>query len=120
MELLAPAITTIELTGATGGAAYADNKITDVPRTAAATVEVKVTSPQGVTASTLSSWFTVAETTAFTRTSPADATGSQVFTLTVKDAVTDFTAAPIVLKNNIAGMEDVTVLVSPAAPAVVP
>lgn len=120
VELLDPAITTIELTGATGGAAYADNKITDVPRTAAATVEVKVTSPQGVTASTLSSWFTVTETTAFTRTSPADATGSQVFTLTVKDAVTDFTAAPIVLKNNIAGMEDVTVLVSPAAPAVVP
>lgn len=120
VELLDPAITTIELTGATSGAAYANNKITDVPRTAAATVEVKVTSPQGVTASTLSSWFTVAETTAFTRTSPADATGSQVFTLTVKDAVTDFTAAPIVLKNNIAGMEDVTVLVSPAPPVVVP
>lgn len=120
VELLDPAITTIELTGATSGAAYANNKITDVPRTAAATVEVKVTSPQGVTASTLSSWFTVTETTAFTRTSPADATGSQVFTLTVKDAVTDFTAAPIVLKNNIAGMEDVTVLVSPAPPVVVP
>lgn len=116
VELLDPAIAKIELTGTPGGAVYADNKITDVPRTAAATVEVEVTSPQGVTASTLSSWFTVAETTAFTRTSPTDATGSQVFTLTVKDAVTDFTAAPIVLKNNISGMEDVTVLVSPAAP----
>lgn len=41
----------------------------------------------------------------------------QTFTLTVKDAVTDFTAAPIVLKNNISGMEDVTVLVSAAAVA---
>lgn len=120
VELLDPAITTIELTGTPGGAAYTDNKITDVPRTAAATVEVKVTSPQGVTASTLSSWFTVAETSPFAKTNPADATGSQVFTLTVKDSVTDFTAAPIVLKNNISGMEDVTVLVSPAAPAVVP
>lgn len=120
VELLDPAITTIELTGATSGAAYANNKITDVPRTAAATVEVKVTSPQGVTASTLSSWFTVAETTAFTRDNPTDATGYQTFTLTVKDSVTDFTAAPIVLKNNISGMEDVTVLVSSAAPAVVP
>ncbi|WP_299092528.1 hypothetical protein [uncultured Bacteroides sp.] len=120
VELLDPAITTIELTGATGGAAYADNKITDVPRTASATVEVKVTSPQGVTASTLSSWFTVAETATFTRDNPTDATGYQTFTLTVKDSVTDFTAAPIVLKNNISGMEDVTVLVSSAAPAVVP
>lgn len=120
VELLDPAITTIELTGATGGAAYADNKITDVPRTASATVEVKVTSPQGVTASTLSSWFTVAETATFTRDNPTDATGYQTFTLTVKDSVTDFTAAPIVLKNNIAGMEDVTVLVSPAPPVVVP
>ena len=120
VELLDPAITTIELTGTTGGAAYADNKITDVPRTAATTVEVKVTSPQGVTAGTLSSWFTVEETSAFTRDNPTDATGHQTFTLTVKDSVTDFTAAPIVLKNNISGMEDVTVLVSPAAPAVVP
>lgn len=120
VELLDPAITTIELTGTTGGAAYADNKITDVPRTAATTVEVKVTSPQGVTAGTLSSWFTVAETSAFTRDNPTDTTGHQTFTLTVKDSVTDFTAAPIVLKNNISGMEDVTVLVSPAAPAVVP
>ena len=117
VELLDPAITTIELTGTTGGAAYNNYKITDVPRTDGSTVEVKITSPQGVTASTLSSWFTVAETTAFTRTAPTDATGSQTFTLTVKDAVTDFTAAPIVLKNNISGMEDVTVLVSAAAVA---
>ena len=78
---------------------------------------MKITSPQGVTASTLSSWFTIAETTAFARTAPTDATGSQTFTLTVKDAVTDFTAALIVLKNNISGMEDVTVLVSAAAVA---
>ena len=42
---------------------------------------------------------------------------SQTFTLTVKDAVTDFTAAPIVLKNNISGMEAETVLVSAAAVA---
>ena len=117
VELLDPAITTIELTGTTGGAAYNNYKITDVPRTDGSTVEVKITSPQGVTASTLSSWFTVAETAAFTRTAPTDATGSQTFTLTVKDAVTDFTAAPIVLKNNISGMEDVTVLVSAAAVA---
>ena len=117
VELLDPAITTIELTGTTGGAAYNNYKITDVPRTDGSTVEVKITSPQGVTASTLSSWFTIAETTAFTRTAPTDATGSQTFTLTVKDAVTDFTAAPIVLKNNISGMEDVTVLVSAAAVA---
>ena len=68
----------------------------------------------------MSSWFTVAETAAFTRTNPTDATGTQTFTLTVKNSVTDFTAAPIVLKNNISGMEDVTVLVSPAAPAAVP
>ena len=115
VELLDPAITTIELTGTTGGAAYSNYKITDVPRTNGTTVEVKVTSPQGVTASTLSSWFTIAETATFTRTQPTDATGSQTFTLTVKDAVTDFTAAPIVLKNNISGMEDVTVLVSPVA-----
>ena len=117
VELLDPAITTIELTGTTGGAAYNNYKITDVPRTDGSTVEVKITSPQGVTASTLSSWFTIAETAAFTRTVPTDATGSQTFTLTVKDAVTDFTAAPIVLKNNISGMEDVTVLVSAAAVA---
>ena len=117
VELLDPAITTIELTGTTGGAAYNNYKITDVPRTDGSTVEVKITSPQGVTASTLSSWFTIAETTAFARTTPTDATGSQTFTLTVKDAVTDFTAAPIVLKNNISGMEDVTVLVSAAAVA---
>ena len=117
VELLDPAITTIELTGTTGGAAYNNYKITDVPRTDGSTVEVKITSPQGVTASTLSSWFTIAETTAFARTAPTDATGSQTFTLTVKDAVTDFTTAPIVLKNNISGMEDVTVLVSAAAVA---
>ena len=117
VELLDPAITTIELTGTPGTAAYNDYKITDVPRTNGSTVEVKITSPQGVTASTLSSWFTIAETTIFARTSPTDATGSQTFTLTVKDAVTDFTAAPIVLKNNISGMEDVTVLVSAAAVA---
>lgn len=117
VELLDPAITTIELTGTTGGAAYNNYKITDVPRTDGSTVEVKMTSPQGVTASTLSSWFTIAETAAFTRTTPTDATGSQTFTLTVKDAVTDFTTAPIVLKNNISGMEDVTVLVSAAAVA---
>ena len=117
VELLDPAITTIELTGTTGGAAYNNYKITDVPRTDGSTVEVKITSPQGVTASTLSSWFTIAETTAFARTAPTDATGSQTFTLTVKDAVTDFTAAPIVLKNNISGVEDVTVLVSAAAVA---
>ena len=117
VELLDPAITTIELTGTTGGAAYNNYKITDVPRTDGSTVEVKITSPQGVTASTLSSWFTIAETAAFTRTTPTDATGSQTFTLTVKDAVTDFTTAPIVLKNNISGMEDVTVLVSAAAVA---
>uniref|UniRef100_UPI003FEF9C32 hypothetical protein n=1 Tax=Bacteroides cellulosilyticus TaxID=246787 RepID=UPI003FEF9C32 len=117
VELLDPAITTIELTGTTGGAAYNNYKITDVPRTDGSTVEVKITSPQGVTASMLSSWFTIAETAAFTRTAPTDATGSQTFTLTVKDAVTDFTAAPIVLKNNISGMEDVTVLVSAAAVA---
>lgn len=117
VELLDPAITTIELTGTTGGATYNNYKITDVPRTDGSTVEVKITSPQGVTASTLSSWFTIAETAAFTRTTPTDATGSQTFTLTVKDAVTDFTAAPIVLKNNISGMEDVTVLVSAAAVA---
>ena len=117
VELLDPAITTIELTGTPGGAAYDDHKITNVPRTNGSTVEVKITSPQGVTASTLSSWFTIAETTAFARTTPTDATGSQTFTLTVKDAVTDFTAAPIVLKNNISGMEDVTVLVSAAAVA---
>ena len=117
VELLDPAITTIELTGTTGGAAYNNYKITDVPRTDGSTVEVKITSPQGVTASTLSSWFTIAETTAFARTTPTDATGSQTFTLTVKDAVTDFTAAPIVLKNNISGMEDVTVLVSATAVA---
>ena len=114
VELLDPAITAIELTTA-AGAAYDNYKITDVPRTAATAVVVKITSPQGVTASTLSSWFTVAETDAFTRTDPGDATGTQTFTLTVKDAVTDFTAAPIVLKNNISGVEDVTVLVSPAA-----
>lgn len=120
VELLDPAITTIELMGTPGEVTYADNQITKVPRTAAATVEVKVTSPQGVTASTLSSWFTVEETAAFARTSPTEATGTQTFTLKVKDTVTDFTAAPIVLKNNISGMEDVTVLVSPAAPAVAP
>ena len=115
VDLLDPAITNIELTGTVTGATYADNKITDVPRTAATAVEVKITSPQGVTASTLSSWFTVAGTTDFTRTNPTDATGSQTFTLTVKADVTDFTPAPIVLKNNISGAEDVTVLVSPAA-----
>ena len=114
VELLDPAITTIELTGTPGGATYNNYKITDVPRADATTVVVEVTSPQGVTASTLSSWFTVAETAAFTRTNPTDATGTQTFTLTVKNSVTDFTAAPIVLKNNISGMEDVTVLVSPA------
>ncbi|WP_044266029.1 fimbrial protein [Bacteroides timonensis] len=115
VELLDPAITAIELANA-GGAAYSEYKITDVARAAASTIEVKVTSPQGVTANTLSSWFTVAETTAFARNAPSDATGTQTFTLTVKSNVTDFTPAPIVLKNNIAGMEDVTVLVSPAAP----
>ncbi|UVO98218.1 hypothetical protein NXV86_26025 [Bacteroides sp. BFG-257] len=114
VELLDPAITTIELTGTPGGATYNNYKITDVPRADATTVVVEVTSPQGVTASTLSSWFTVAETAAFTRTNATDATGTQTFTLTVKNSVTDFTAAPIVLKNNISGMEDVTVLVSPA------
>ena len=118
VELLDPAITKIELTGTPNGATYNNYKITDVPRADGTTVEVKVTSPQGVTASTLSSWFAVAETAAFTRTNATDATGTQTFTLTVKNAVTDFTAAPIVLKNNISGMEDVTVLVSPAAPVV--
>ena len=117
VELLDPAITTIQLT-TPNGATYNNYKITDVPRADATTVVVEVTSPQGVTASTLSSWFTVAETTAFTRTNATDATGTQTFTLTVKNSVTDFTAAPIVLKNNISGMEDVTVLVSAAAPVV--
>ena len=115
VELLDPAITKIELTGTPSGATYSDNKITDVPRTAVTAVEVQITSPQGVSASTLSSWFTVAETTTFTRANATDPTGTQTFTLTVNDAVTDFTAAPIVLKNNISGVEDVTVLVSPAA-----
>ena len=116
VELLDPAITAIELTGTVPvGAAYSDNAITGVPRDAATAVVVKITSPQGVTASTLSSWFTVEETDAFTRTDPGDATGTQTFTLTVKTDVTDFTAAPIVLKNNISGAGDVTVLVSPAA-----
>lgn len=107
VDLLDPAITNIELTGATG-ATYTDYTITDVPSTAGTTVEVKITSPKGVTASTLSSWFSVTETTAFDPN-----TGTQTFTLTVKDA-SDFTPAPIVLKNNISGAEDVTVLVSPA------
>lgn len=114
VELLDPAITVIELT-TPAGATYADNKITDVPRDAATAVVVKITSPQGVTASTLSSWFTVAATDDFSKTNPTDATGTQTFTLTVKADVTDFTPAPIVLKNNISGAEDVTVLVSPAA-----
>lgn len=118
VELLDPAITAIVLDGTPpAGVAYADNKITSVPRTGGTTVEVKITSPQGVTASTLSSWFTVAETSPFTRTNPTDATGDQTFSLTVKDNVTDFTDAPIVLKSNIAGVDDVTVLVSPAAVA---
>ena len=116
VELLDPAIKPAELTGTVpGGATCTDNAITGVPRDAATAVEVKITSPQGVTASTLSSWFTVAETATFTKADPTDATGTQTFTLTVKADVTDFTAAPIVLKNNISGAEDVTVLVSPAA-----
>ena len=121
VELLDPAIKPAELTGTVPtGATCTDNAITGVPRDAATAVEVKITSPQGVTASTLSSWFTVAETAAFTKADPTDATGTQTFTLTVKADVTDFTPAPIVLKNNISGAEDVTVLVSPAAPAVAP
>lgn len=118
VELLDPAITAIALDGTPpAGVAYADNAITDVPRDAATTVKVKITSPQGVTASTLSSWFTVAETSTFTRANPNDATGDQTFTLTVKADVTDYTPAPIVLKSNIAGVDDVTILVSPAAVA---
>lgn len=113
--LLDPAITAIELTGTPGTASYAAHKITGVPRTDGTTVEVKITSPQGVTAGTLSSWFTVVETAAFSRGASTDATGTQTFTLTVNASATDFTPAPIVLKNNISGLEDVTVLVSPAA-----
>ena len=116
VELLDPAIGNIELVNAATGIALSDNKLTGVPQTAATEVELKITSPQGVTASTLSSWFTIEVKDAFSRGDEGDATGTQTFTLKVKDQVSDFTPAPIVLKNNIAGADDVTVLVTSADP----
>lgn len=120
LELKDPAITALAVAAGTMTAPTYNSdltapKITGVSRTGAETFTLTVTSPEGVAASTLASWYDVAETTAFTRTSPTDATGTQVFTITIKTGVTDFTSAPIILKNLIRGVSDLTVQVVAAA-----
>ena len=107
------AIGTIELAGGdVSGASYSDNVLSDVPRTATETVKLTVTSPKGVTASTISSWYTV-ETGAFSA-GVGGADGTQDITITVLDK-TDFPDTPLVLKNKIAGGKAVTINVKAAA-----
>lgn len=98
--------------GDASGASYSDNVLSDVPRTASETVKLTVTSPKGVTASTISSWYTV-ETGAFS-TGVGGADGTQDITITVLDK-TDFPDTPLVLKNKIAGGKAVTINVKAAA-----
>lgn len=120
LELKDPAISALAVAdGTTTGVTYNNNltapKITAVSRTGGQTFTLTVTSPEGVAASTLASWYEVAETTTFTRATPTEATGTQVFTITIKNGVTDFTTAPIILKNLIRGVSDLTVQVVAAA-----
>ena len=116
LELKDPAITALAVAAGTMTAPTYNNdlaapKITGVSRTGNETFTLTVTSPEGVTANTLASWYDVAETTPFNRADPADATGTQVFTITIKTGVTDFTSAPVILKNQIRGVSDLTVQV---------
>lgn len=88
-------------------------KITNVSRMGDRAFTITITSPEGVTASTLASWYTVTDNNDFD-----PGTGKQTFTVTVRKDVGDFTAAPIIFKNNIQGADDYTVTVEAvAAPA---
>ena len=107
------AIGTITLSaGDSSGATYSDNVLSNVPRTNASTVKLTVPSQKGVTASTISSWYSVATGTFTAGADGAD--GTQEITITVADK-TDFPDTPLVLKNKIAGGADVTITVKAAA-----
>ena len=117
VALLSPDVTDIAVAEpsapalASGATLDAGNrKITGVSRMGGRTFTITITSPEGVTASTLASWYTVADNTDFNPTS-----GQQTFTVTVRNDVGDFTAAPIIFKNKIQGADDYTVTVEAAA-----
>ena len=82
------------------------HKITGVSRMGGRSFTITITSPEGVTASTLASWYTVTDNNDFNSTD-----GTQTFTVTVRNDVGDFTAAPVIFKNKIQGADDYTVTV---------
>lgn len=103
-ELAAPALAS----GATLDAGK--QKITGVSRMGGRGFTVTITSPEGVTASTLASWYSVTDNNDYDVTA-----GTQTFTVTVRNDVGDYTSAPIIFKNKIQGAEDYTVTVEAAA-----
>ena len=117
VALLPPDVTDIAVANlaapalASGATLDKDNrKITGVSRMSGRSFTITITSPEGVTATTLASWYTVAPGIAFDGT-----TGTQTFTVTVSNDVIDFTPAPIIFKNKIQGADDYTVTVEAAA-----
>lgn len=120
VELISPEVTDIAVAelaapALASGATLdkANKKITGVSRMGGRGFTITITSPEGVTATTLASWYTVASNNDFD-----PATGRQTFTVTVRNDVGDFTPAPIIFKNKIQGADDYTVTVeATAAPA---
>lgn len=119
VELLSPDVTNIAVAepGAPALASGAtldigNKKITGVSRMGGRSFIVTITSPEGMTASTLASWYTVTDNNDFDSTS-----GEQTFTVTVRNDVGDFTAAPVIFKNKIQGADDYTVTVEAVAAA---
>lgn len=103
-ELVAPALAS----GATLD--VGKQKITGVSRMGGRAFTVTITSPEGVTASTLASWYSVTDNNDYNPTN-----GTQTFTVTVHNDVGDYTSAPIIFKNKIQGAEDYMVTVEAAA-----
>lgn len=120
VELISPDVTDIAVAEpvppalASGATLDAVNqKISGISRMGGRKFTITLTSPEGVTASTLASWYTVADNNDFNPT-----TGEQTFTVTVRNDVGDFTPAPVIFKNKIQGADDYTVtLEAVAAPA---
>lgn len=119
VELLSPDVTNIAVAEPTGPALASgakldgNNKITGVSRMGGRSFTITLTSPEGMTSSTLASWYTVADNNDFNPT-----TGEQTFTVSVRNDVGDFTPAPIIFKNKIQGADDYIVTVEAvAAPA---
>lgn len=120
VELISPDVTNIAAAEpaapalASGATLDALNKkITGVSRMGGRNFTITIISPEGVTASTLASWYTITDNNDFDSTS-----GEQTFTVTVRNDVGDFTPAPIIFKNKIQGADDYTVTIEAvAAPA---